>query len=166
MRLIVLKSRTEANSHGRAHGAEDRATHPTGFAQVELTRPKKALGEAGAQTVIVSPAKGEAQGDALLLAGGVANPDPLRSQGSATCARYFHRQAQRGALPWSVNPRQCRRRAGAPEHLLARVAGRRRPGVDEEVACGRGLVSCCRRSDIPAVDRKMIEELSSVRHRA
>jgi protease I len=73
-----------------------------GFEQVELTAPKKALEEAGAQTQIISPAKGQVQGwnhfdkgdrfpvdvpleqansrdfDALLLPGGVASPDQLR----------------------------------------------------------------------------------------
>src|ERR687891_93360 len=73
-----------------------------GFEQVELTEPKKALESAGAQTSIVSPAKDQVQGwnhfekgdrfpvevplggadprkfDALLLPGGVANPDQLR----------------------------------------------------------------------------------------
>ena len=73
-----------------------------GFEQIELTEPKRALESAGARTSIVSPAKGEVQGwkhfdkadrfpvdvklddakpqefDALLLPGGVANPDQLR----------------------------------------------------------------------------------------
>jgi len=73
-----------------------------GFEQVELTEPKKALEAAGAQTKIISPARGRVQGwnhfekgdnfpvdvaldqansrdfDALLLPGGVANPDQLR----------------------------------------------------------------------------------------
>ena len=73
-----------------------------GFEQVELTAPKKALEEAGAQTQIISPAKGQVQGwnhfdkgdrfpvdvpleqansrdfDALLLPGGVASPVQLR----------------------------------------------------------------------------------------
>src|SRR6266404_7969028 len=78
-----------------------------GFEQVELTGPKAALEKAGAQTQIVSPAKGKVQGwnhfdkadkfkvdvqlenadadsyDALLLPGGVANPDQLRIMESA-----------------------------------------------------------------------------------
>jgi deglycase len=78
-----------------------------GFEQVELTEPRKALDEAGAQTFIVSPAKGEVQGwkhfdkadkfkvdvpleqanpadfDALQLPGGVANPDQLRTNPEA-----------------------------------------------------------------------------------
>ena len=73
-----------------------------GFEQVELTGPRQALDEAGAETKIVSPARGEVQGwnhydkgdkfkvdvplaeadaqnfVALLLPGGVANPDQLR----------------------------------------------------------------------------------------
>ena len=73
-----------------------------GFEQVELTEPQRALDEAGAETVIVSPAQGKVKGwnhtewgdelpvdlpldkaraedfDALLLPGGVMNPDKLR----------------------------------------------------------------------------------------
>ena len=85
-----------------------------GFEQVEMTGPRKALQEAGAETQIVSPAKGEVQGwnhfdkaerfhvdvplerakvddfDALLLPGGVANPDQLRMQPKAVqFARAF-----------------------------------------------------------------------------
>lgn len=72
------------------------------FEQVELTEPRNALQQAGAQTVLVSPSQGEVQGakhydkadrfkvempldkatveqfDALMLPGGVANPDQLR----------------------------------------------------------------------------------------
>lgn len=72
------------------------------FEQVEMTEPRKALSDAGAQTTLVSPQQGEIQGvnhdekgdkfkvdmqldqanadafDALLLPGGVANPDRLR----------------------------------------------------------------------------------------
>src|SRR4051812_42736149 len=73
-----------------------------GFEQVELTEPKKALEQAGARTDIVSPQQGQVKGwnhtewgetlkvdvpleqadptqyDALLLPGGVMNPDHLR----------------------------------------------------------------------------------------
>src|ERR1700688_3145633 len=74
-----------------------------GFEQVEMTNPRKALDEAGAVTTLISPKSGEVQGwnpdekgdpfpvdqalksaglhnfDALLLPGGVANPDQLRT---------------------------------------------------------------------------------------
>ena len=73
-----------------------------GFEQVELTEPRKALDQAGATTVVVSPKSGEIKGwdtkdwgdtvkvdkaladanpndfDALILPGGVINPDHLR----------------------------------------------------------------------------------------
>lgn len=73
-----------------------------GFEQVEMTGPRKALEDAGAKTELISPAKGQVQAwqhhekgdkfpvdlpldkadpdgyDALLLPGGVANPDQLR----------------------------------------------------------------------------------------
>ena len=73
-----------------------------GFEQVEMTEPRKALEDAGAGTDIISPAKGKVRGwkmtdwgesfdvdvpldqtdaedyDALVLPGGVANPDKLR----------------------------------------------------------------------------------------
>ena len=78
-----------------------------GFEQSELTQPRKALQEAGAEALVVSPAKGEVQGwkhfdkgervkvdvpleqadaadfDALMLPGGVANPDQLRTMPQA-----------------------------------------------------------------------------------
>jgi protease I len=78
-----------------------------GFEQVELTEPRQALDEAGATTEIVSPRSGEIKGwkfkdwgdtvkvdktldqakaqdyDALLLPGGVINPDHLRMEPKA-----------------------------------------------------------------------------------
>lgn len=78
-----------------------------GFEQVELTEPRKALDEAGAQTLLVSPKDGQVQGwkhhdkadsfkvdvplsqakaedfDGLLLPGGVVNPDALRLEPEA-----------------------------------------------------------------------------------
>ncbi len=78
-----------------------------GFEQVEMTEPRKALDEAGAQTVLVSPKDGQVQGwkhhdkadsfavdlplnaakaedfDGLLLPGGVVNPDALRLEPAA-----------------------------------------------------------------------------------
>jgi len=74
-----------------------------GFEEVEMTKPRAALSQAGAKTDVISPMPGEVQGwnhqeksdkfrvdrelsnakpedyDALLLPGGVANPDTLRT---------------------------------------------------------------------------------------
>src|SRR5581483_6389471 len=102
-----------------------------GFEQVELTGPKQALDEAGAQTRIVSPAKGEVQGwkhfdkadkfkvdvpleqadaadfDALVLPGGVANPDQLRTMPKAVqFVRAFFDAGKPAAVichgPWTL----------------------------------------------------------------
>lgn len=78
-----------------------------GFEQVELTEPRKALDGAGAKTVVVAPKDGEIKGwklkewgdsvkvdkplesanpndyDALVLPGGVINPDHLRTEPAA-----------------------------------------------------------------------------------
>jgi protease I len=74
-----------------------------GFEQVEMTKPREALEEAGAETKIVSPKSGQIQGmnhadkgdkfdvdirldeaqpeefDALMMPGGLMNPDELRA---------------------------------------------------------------------------------------
>jgi protease I len=78
-----------------------------GFEQVEMTKPRKALDEAGAETKIVSPKSGKIQGlhhadkgdkfdvdvtldearpqefDALMIPGGLFNPDELRANTDA-----------------------------------------------------------------------------------
>src|ERR1039458_2059083 len=78
-----------------------------GFEQAELTDPRKALDDAGATTVVISPKSGEIRGwdkkdwgktvkvdkvladanpndyDALVLPGGVMNPDHLRMDPAA-----------------------------------------------------------------------------------
>ena len=75
-----------------------------GFEQVELLKPREALDQAGAETKVISPKSGEIKGwnftdwgekvsvdetldhakaenfDALLLPGGVINPDKLRME--------------------------------------------------------------------------------------
>jgi protease I len=94
-----------------------------GFEQVELTEPRKALEEAGAETVIVAPKGGKVQGmnhdekgdefevdvttgeadpdrfDAVLLPGGVINADKLRMN---TEARDLVRRIDRAGKPIAV----------------------------------------------------------------
>jgi protease I len=102
-----------------------------GFEQVELTEPKKALEEAGAQTFIVSPRPGKVKGwyneewadefpvdqplesanpadyDALLLPGGAMNPDKLRMNKQAVqfINSFFDEQKPVAAIchgPWTL----------------------------------------------------------------
>lgn len=102
-----------------------------GFEQVELTQPWKAIRDAGAEVVLVSPKSGKIQGmnhdekadkfdvdetidgasaenfDGLVLPGGVANPDSLRlCQDSVSFVRDFFKQHKPVAAichgPWML----------------------------------------------------------------
>ena len=166
-----------------------------GFEQVEMTGPRKALEEAGAETAIVSPAKDEVQGwnhfdnadrfnvdvpldeanadefDALLLPGGVANPDQLRGQPKAVqfVKSFVDSGKPIGVIchgPWTLIE------AGAVKGLKMtswptlktdlKNAGAN--WVDEQVVVDRGIVSSRKPDDIPPFSRKLIEEIGEGRH--
>jgi protease I len=122
-----------------------------GFEQVELTEPRKALDEAGATTKIVSPKRGQVRAwnftdwsvempvdvaldtakpedfDALLLPGGVINPDSLRIQPKAVAfAKSFFDGGKPVAAichgPWTVI--DYRRNARPPHDLMALAQNR------------------------------------------
>jgi protease I len=166
-----------------------------GFEQVELTEPRKALDEAGAQTLVVSPAQGEVQGwkhfdkadkvrvdvplkdadaedfDALLLPGGVANPDQLRAIPRAVefVRNFFEAGKPVAAIchaPWTlieagvVNERSITSWPSLKTDLLNAGA----KWVDREVVTDNGLVTSRKPDDIPAFNRKMIEEFAEGRH--
>src|SRR5579883_3128489 len=117
-----------------------------GFEQVELTRPRKALDEAGATTQVVSPKADRVRGwnftdwgdelpvdvpldeaepedfDALLLPGGAINPDSLRIEPKAIAfvkAFFRCREAGSSDLPRSLDHHQCRRSAWAADDIMA-----------------------------------------------
>src|SRR5947208_15468761 len=100
-----------------------------GFEQVEMTKPREALEEAGAEKKIVSPKSGQIQGmnhadkgdkfdvdvpldqarpeefDALMIPGGLMNPDTLRSTPAALeFTKHFFREGKPVAAichgPW------------------------------------------------------------------
>lgn len=166
-----------------------------GFEQAELLEPQKALEEAGAETMVVSPAKGEVQGwkhfdkgarvkvdvpleqadagefDALLLPGGVANPDQLRTLPKAVqFVREFFEAGKPVAVichgPWTlVEADVVRGRTITSWPSLQtdlRNAGAN--WVDQEVVVDNGLVSSRKPQDIPAFNRKMIEEFAEGPH--
>src|SRR5205085_6842347 len=166
-----------------------------GFEQVELTGPRQALDEAGAVTEIVSPADGEVQGwnhfdkgdkfkvdvplaeadpsdfDALLLPGGVANPDQLRMKPEAVefVKTFFDAGKPVAAIchaPWTlveadvVRGRQMTSWPSIKTDLINAGA----KWVDEEVVVDNGLVSSRKPDDIPAFNKKMIEEFAEGKH--
>jgi protease I len=166
-----------------------------GFEQVELTEPRKALDEAGAETRIVSPASGEVQGwnhfdkadkfkvdvpldqadagnfDALMLPGGVANPDQLRIQPKAVqFVRDFFDAGKPVAVichgPWTLidaGVAKGRTITSWPS-LRADLSNAGAKWVDQEVVVDSGLVSSRKPADIPAFNRKMLEEFAEGRH--
>jgi protease I len=166
-----------------------------GFEQVELTEPMKALQEAGAKTEIVSPMSGEIQGwkhfdkadffkvdktveqaspddyDALLLPGGVANPDQLRMNDKAVqfIKAFVDAKKPIAAIchgPWPLidaDGVRGRNMTSWPS-LRADLRNAGASWVDREVVTDRGLVTSRKPDDIPAFNRKMIEEFAEGSH--
>jgi protease I len=166
-----------------------------GFEQSELTEPMKALQEAGAKTEIVSPKSGQIQGwkhfdkadffkvdktvdqaraddyDALLLPGGVANPDQLRlSQKTIQFIKAFVDAKKPIAAichgPWTLidaGAARGRKMTSWPS-LQTDLRNAGADWVDQEVVTDRGLVTSRKPDDIPAFNRKMIEEFAEGTH--
>ncbi len=167
-----------------------------GFEQSEMVEPRKALNDAGAQTMIVSPDEGEVQGwkhydkadkfpvdvplteakaddfDALLLPGGVANPDQLRMKPEAVqFVKDFFNAGKPVAVichgPWTlieadvVRGRKMTSWPSVKTDLINAGA----EWVDEPVVVDKGLVSSRKPDDIPAFNEKMIEEFAEGVHR-
>jgi protease I len=159
-----------------------------GFEQIELTEPKEALEEAGAATQIISPEKGEVKGwnhtewgdtfkidvplerakaedyDALLLPGGVMNPDRLRRDEAALAfVRAFFDAGKPVASichgPWTlIDAGVVKGRQLTSYHTIQtdlKNAGAQ--WTDEPCVVDQGLVTSRKPSDIPAFNQKMIE---------
>ncbi|HLG96370.1 MAG TPA: type 1 glutamine amidotransferase domain-containing protein [Bryobacteraceae bacterium] len=163
-----------------------------GFEQVEMTEPRQALQDAGATTELIAPAASEVQAwkhfdkgdkfpvdvqldkanpedyDALLLPGGVANPDQLRMNPKAVefVRSFFDAGKPVAAIchgPWMlVEAGVVRGRTVTSWPSLQtdlRNAGAK--WVDQEVATDHNLVTSRKPDDLPAFNRKMIEEFAS-----
>jgi len=167
-----------------------------GFEQVELTEPRRALDEAGAQTQIVSPVEGQVKGwkhsewgdsfpvdlplqnarpeqfDALLLPGGVMNPDKLRMNPQAVqfVKAFFDARKPVAAIchgPWTLVEADVVRGRTVTSWPSLKTDIRNAGGqwVDQEVVTDNGLVTSRKPDDIPAFNRKMIEEFAEGVHR-
>ena len=168
-----------------------------GFEQVELIKPRKALDKAGAETKVVSPQEGEVRGwnmkrwgksiavdvpldsadpsqfDALLLPGGVMNPDKLRMNPKAVdFVKLFIDSGKPVAAichgPWMLVEAggvQGRTLTSWPS-LRTDIRNAGGNWVDEEVVSDAGLVTSRKPDDIRAFNRKMIEEFAEGEHRA
>jgi protease I len=166
-----------------------------GFEQSELSEPKKALELAGAKVDIVSPQQSTVRGwkhanwsddfpvdrqldganadeyDALLLPGGVANPDKLRINPKAVqFVKAFVDSGRPIAAichaPWTLieaGGAKGRKLTSAPS-LKNDLKHAGAIWVDQDVVVDNGLVTSRKPDDIPAFNKKMIEEFAEGRH--
>ena len=166
-----------------------------GVEQVEMTEPRKAVEDAGAQTTLISLEKGEIQGmnhfdkgdtfqadlavadadasefDALLLPGGVGNPDQLRADEDAVAfARaFFDAGKPVGVIchgPWTLIEADVVRGRSLTSwpSLQTDLRNAGATWVDEEVVVDSGLVTSRKPADLPAFNKKIVEEFAEGRH--
>ncbi len=165
------------------------------FEQVELTGPRKALEAAGARTVLVSPHSGQVrawnmtnwgdmfdvdrtldqarpeQFDALLLPGGVGNPDLLRVNGEAVkFVRAFFDAGKPVASichgPWTLIEAgvvKGRRMTSWPS-LKTDLQNAGATWENKEAVTDNNLVTSRMPADIPVFNRQMIDLFASARH--
>jgi protease I len=166
-----------------------------GFEQSELLDPKKALEQAGATVDVISPQQGKVKGwkhtdwgeevsvdrhldgatpddyDALLLPGGVMNPDKLRANAKAVqFVKAFVDSGRPIAAichgPWTLIEAggvKGRTMTSWPS-LQSDLRNAGAAWVDQECVVDNGLVTSRKPDDIPAFNRKMIEEIAEGRH--
>ncbi len=166
-----------------------------GVEQVELTEPRKALEDAGATAQLVSPKRGKIKAwqhdhwgdelkvdvlldeasaedyDALMLPGGVMNPDKLRQdQKAVQFVRSFFLAGKPVAAichaPWMLveaNLVRGRTMTSWPS-LRTDLQNAGADWVDREVVVDEGLVTSRKPDDIPAFNAKMIEEIAEGAH--
>lgn len=163
------------------------------FERVELEKPRKALEDAGATTEVVSIHDGEIQGfdhfdpankvkvdktveeisvddyDALVVPGGVGNPDQLRGDENAvSLVRDFANAGKPMAVichgPWVLVEAGVVRGRKITSWPTLQTDIRNAGGkwVDEEVVVDAGIVTSRKPDDIPAFNKAMIEDFARV----
>jgi len=168
-----------------------------GFEQSELLEPKKALEAAGARVDVISLKPGRIRGwktkdwgdevevdrvigsvraddyDALVLPGGVINPDKLRLHDDvlAFVRAFFEQGKPVGAIchgPWTlINAGVVKgRHVTSWPSLRMDLLNAGATWTDEEVVSERGLVTSRKPDDLPAFNRKLVEEIAEGVHAA
>ena len=166
-----------------------------GVEQIELTRPWEAVRDAGAEVTLVSLETGSIRGynhldaadsftvdrtvdeadasdfDGLVLPGGVANPDALRTDERAVAfVRDFFEQSKPVAAichaPWMLVEADVVRGRKLTSWPSLETDIRNAGGhwVDEEVVVDEGLVTSRKPDDLDAFCDKTVEELCEGRH--
>ena len=163
--------------------------------QVELTEPWKAVEQAGGTPELISLEEGEIQGfnhydkgdtfkvdktveeasasdyDALVLPGGVGNPDTLRTDENAVqlVREFFEQNKPVGVIchgPWMlVEAGVVRgRKVTSWPSLQTDIRNAGGEWVDEEVVVDHGLVTSRKPDDLPAFNAKIVEEFCEGEH--
>ena len=166
-----------------------------GVEQVELTEPLKAVRDAGAEAELIAPEAGEIQGfnhldkgdtfpvdetvnevnadefDALMLPGGVANPDQLRTKPEAVrfVRAFFETGKPVGVIchgPWTLVEADVVRGRTITSwpSLQTDLRNAGAEWVDEEVHVDQGLVSSRKPDDLEAFCAKVVEEIAEGVH--
>jgi protease I len=166
-----------------------------GVEQVELTEPWQAVEQAGGSPQLISVEDGEVQAfnhldkadtfkvdktadaadasdyDGLVLPGGVANPDFLRTDEDAVrFVRAFFEQAKPVGVichgPWTLVEADVvkGRTLTSWPSLQTDLRNAGANWVDEEVVVDEGLVSSRKPDDLPAFCAKLVEELAEGKH--
>jgi protease I len=166
-----------------------------GIEQVELTEPWKAVQAAGAKPQLLAPEAGEVQAfnhldkgdtfkvdrkladarsdeyDGVVLPGGVANPDQLRTvpEAVAFLQSFFSEGKPVGVIchgPWTLVEGDLVRDRTITSWPSLKTDIRNAGGnwVDEEVVVDEGLVSSRKPDDLPAFCAKIVEEFAEGRH--
>ncbi len=165
-----------------------------GVEQVELTEPLKAIREAGGEAETISLESGKVQMwqhfdkgdeieadkavsdadagdyDALVLPGGVANPDQLRMDGRAVefVRGFFDQHKPVGVIchgPWTIVEADVLRGKTLTSWPSVRtdIENAGATWVDEEVHVDDGLISSRKPDDLPAFCKAIVQEFAKDR---
>jgi protease I len=180
---------------GKLNGKRVAILATDGVEEVELIEPRRALDEAGARTQVVSPKADRIKGwqhdhwgteipvdiplarahaddfDALLLPGGVMNPDRLRQDRKAVefVKSFFQAGKPVAAIchgPWLLVEAEVvgGRTVTSWPSLKTDLQNAGADWVDREVTTDQGLVTSRKPADIPAFNKKIIEEFAEGVH--